>query len=69
MGLQLLEEKAGLIQIEGKDKNEIVHTSVPCPSYDVETLLEHVLGDRPRQSLELQIIDFRLNLCNIIQWL
>lgn len=45
-------EKAGLIEIKG----EIFRTSVPCPSDDVETLLEDLLDDRPGQSLELQII-------------
>jgi hypothetical protein len=29
---QLLGEKAGLIEIEGKDKNEMVLTLVPCPT-------------------------------------
>ena len=45
--------KAGLIEIKG---DEIFRTSVPCPSDDVETLLEDLLDDRPGQSLELQII-------------
>jgi SAM-dependent methyltransferase len=53
----VLEQKAGLIEIKGKDKNEIVRTSVPCPSHDVETLLEDLLDDRPGQSFELQIIE------------
>jgi SAM-dependent methyltransferase len=53
----VLEEKAGLIESKGKDKNEIVRTSVPCPSDEVETLLEDLLDDRPGQSFELQIIE------------
>ena len=64
---QLLEERSGLIQIEGKDKNEIVHTSVPCLCCDVETLLENLLRNRPGQGLELHILDFGLNFCNVIQ--
>lgn len=53
----VLEEKAGLIEIKGKEKNEIFRTSVPCPSDDIETLLEDLLDDRPGQSFELQIIE------------
>ncbi|RDW76206.1 hypothetical protein BP5796_07027 [Coleophoma crateriformis] len=50
-------EEAGLIEIKGKDKNVIVRTSMPCPSDDLETLLEDLLDDRPGQSFELQIIE------------
>jgi len=51
-----LEEKAGLIESKGKDRNEIFRTSVPFSSDDFETLLEDLLDDRPGQSFELQTI-------------
>jgi thioester reductase-like protein/SAM-dependent methyltransferase len=47
------EKNAGLIEINGE---EIIRTSVPCPSNQTETMLENLLRDRPAQDAELQLM-------------
>jgi acyl transferase domain-containing protein/acyl carrier protein/SAM-dependent methyltransferase len=48
-----LEKNAGLIEISGE---EIIRTSVPCPSEQTEAMLESLLHDRPAQDAEIQLM-------------
>ncbi|KAF3012564.1 hypothetical protein E8E14_001900 [Neopestalotiopsis sp. 37M] len=54
---EVLGKKSGLIEMKEESNKEIVRTAMPCPSDDIETLLEDLLDDRPGQSLELQIME------------
>ncbi|KAM0255271.1 hypothetical protein ACHAQJ_005926 [Trichoderma viride] len=49
-----LEQKAGLIETKGED---IIRTSVACPSDDIEGILEDLLDDRPAQEWELGLME------------
>ena len=49
-----MEKNAGLIEINGE---EIARTSVPCPSNEIEDILEDLLDDRPAQDAELGLME------------
>lgn len=48
-----LENKAGLIETKGE---EIVRTPVPCPSSQIEDMLEDLFDDMPEQEWELGLV-------------
>lgn len=48
-----LEKTAGVVEIKG---DQIIRTSAPCPSDDIEGLLDRLLLDRPAQYCEIGIM-------------
>lgn len=48
-----LEKNAGLIEMKG---DEIIRTSVACPSRETDKMLEDLLRDRPAQDAELKLM-------------
>jgi hypothetical protein len=49
----VLETSAGLIELKG---DQIIRTSTPCSSNDIDALLDNLLRDRPDQYCEIGIM-------------
>lgn len=50
---QVLDQNGGLVKIQDGD---VIRTSTPCPSADIETTFDELLRDRPAQEAEIKLM-------------